>query len=311
MIGSLTGRGQYAEIMYGVKQDADEVEQSGEEDIEVAVQRELDSIKAERGDSATRLFTPVKLNVDCLLFVKTKPPVEPVAFVKRICEDASGSKNMKSRYVNRLTPVAESGKATEQGLLGVARKVLSPWFDLSGKKVGSEPTTAEPHKSDEESKSAAEQPAEGSDEASKDGEGPGDKSAGDPVQDVGGVEVAQSYSVRALKLRVPFSCSLQKQFAIRPSVRSNSALKRDIVINQIAALINNERHKVNLKAPDKVILVDVYQVTLQKLEPGPYLLLRVGLLTETQNVCGMSVVDGDWEDLKRYNLSELYTLGSK
>lgn len=69
-------------------------------------------------------------------------------------------------------------------------------------------------------------------------------------------------------------------------MRNNSSLKRDIVINTIAGLINNERHKVNLTSPDKVILVDVYQ-----------------------KVCGVSVVDGDWEEFKRYNLTELYGQG--
>jgi hypothetical protein len=30
----------------------------------------------------------------------------------------------------------------------------------------------------------------------------------------------------------------------------------------------------------------------------------------TQTVCGLSVVPGDWERLKRYNLTELYRLSS-
>ena len=100
-------------------------------------------------------MVPIRLNVDCLLFVKTQPPVNPVEFVKHICEDAAklnapsesnGSgdavvskdpetKTMfRCRYVNRLTPVSATGKATEQGLVEVARKVLREWFDLSGKR---------------------------------------------------------------------------------------------------------------------------------------------------------------------------------
>jgi hypothetical protein len=100
-------------------------------------------------------MVPIRLNVDCLLFVKTQPPVNPVEFVKRICEDAAKlsassesngcgdavvSKNpetktmFRCRYVNRLTPVSATGKATEQGLIEVARKVLGEWFDLSGKR---------------------------------------------------------------------------------------------------------------------------------------------------------------------------------
>lgn len=34
---------------------------------------------------------------------------------------------------------------------------------------------------------------------------------------------------------------------------------------------------------------------------------RIALITLPQTVCGMSVVDGDWDELKRYNLTELYS----
>jgi hypothetical protein len=34
-----------------------------------------------------------------------------------------------------------------------------------------------------------------------------------------------------------------------------------VVINTIAGLINGDRHKVNLGAPDKVILLDIHQVS--------------------------------------------------
>jgi len=53
------------------------------------------------------------------------------------------------------------------------------------------------------------------------------------------------------------------------------------VIKKIASLID-DRHKVNLTKPDKVILVDIYQT-----------------------FCGMSVVGEDWEALKKYNIHEL------
>ncbi|KAK7745949.1 hypothetical protein SLS53_002669 [Cytospora paraplurivora] len=71
-------------------------------------------------------------------------------------------------------------------------------------------------------------------------------------------------------------------YAIRPSIRSHNTLQRADVINRIAGLVDTQ-HKVDLGAPDKVILVDIYQT-----------------------VCGFSVVPGDWEQLKRYNLTELY-----
>ncbi|POS86802.1 hypothetical protein EPUL_001506 [Erysiphe pulchra] len=72
-------------------------------------------------------------------------------------------------------------------------------------------------------------------------------------------------------------------YAIRPTIRNHSTLKRDHLIKQIASTISDS-HKVNLTNPDKVIIVEVYR-----------------------NICSMSVVDGrDWERLKRYNIAELY-----
>ncbi|RKF82077.1 tRNA acetyltransferase TAN1 [Golovinomyces cichoracearum] len=71
-------------------------------------------------------------------------------------------------------------------------------------------------------------------------------------------------------------------YAIRPTIRHHHTLGRDQVIKMIAASISDV-HKVDLKNPDLVIIVDIYQT-----------------------VCGMSVVAGkEWEILKRYNLAEL------
>lgn len=53
------------------------------------------------------------------------------------------------------------------------------------------------------------------------------------------------------------------------------------MIKKIASLID-DRHAVNLTKPNKVILVDIYQT-----------------------FCGMSVVGGDWEALKKFNIHEL------
>ncbi|PHH69361.1 hypothetical protein CDD83_5757 [Cordyceps sp. RAO-2017] len=72
-------------------------------------------------------------------------------------------------------------------------------------------------------------------------------------------------------------------YAIRYHVRNHNVLKSDEVVDMIAGLID-EKHRVNLGKPDKVILVEVFQL-----------------------YCGISVVDGDeWEALKRYNINALY-----
>ena len=59
-------------------------------------------------------------------------------------------------------------------------------------------------------------------------------------------------------------------------------MKRDEVIKQVAQAVG-PNHSVDLKNYDCLILVEIYR-----------------------NVLGMSVVSGDYERLKRFNLAEIY-----
>ncbi|KAF3387340.1 hypothetical protein F1880_000953 [Penicillium rolfsii] len=73
-----------------------------------------------------------------------------------------------------------------------------------------------------------------------------------------------------------------KKYAIRPSVRGNNKFNRDSIIKTVADVVGKE-HPVNLKNYDQMILVDV-----------------------CQNIIGMSVVGSDYDQLKRFNLAEIY-----
>ncbi|KAJ5683752.1 uncharacterized protein N7477_000097, partial [Penicillium maclennaniae] len=75
---------------------------------------------------------------------------------------------------------------------------------------------------------------------------------------------------------------LLRIYAIRPTIRGNNKFKRDEVIKTVADAVGPE-HPVDLKNYDLMILVDV-----------------------VQNVIGMSVVGSDYDQLKRYNLAEIY-----
>lgn len=74
------------------------------------------------------------MNVDCVLFVRTRTPVDPLVLVRAICKDAAAARDRsmwRSRFVNKLTPITFTGKATEKGLEDVARKVLAEHFQLA------------------------------------------------------------------------------------------------------------------------------------------------------------------------------------
>lgn len=143
--------------MYGIKEETETAE-GGDDDDDVAasIQKELDALNAKGKKREQRIFHPMKMNVDCLLFFRVKAPVDPVELVRSICDDAKNSTDLtlfKCRFVNRLTPVTVIGKANESGLLKVARKTLSSCFKLSAPaKDGSE----DGEKSDSESGPAEE-----------------------------------------------------------------------------------------------------------------------------------------------------------
>lgn len=55
------------------------------------------------------------------------------------------------------------------------------------------------------------------------------------------------------------------QYAIRHNIRNHTAFKSDAVIKKIAGFVS-PKHKVNLTSPDKVIMVEIFQVS----GPCPY-----------------------------------------
>lgn len=100
-----------------------------EEDIEASIQKEISGMAATK--EAPKMFQPVFLDVQCVLFFKTQAPIDPVDFVHRICEDAAANpKGRKHRFLNRLTPMTRMGRATETDLVGLAKDVLQKEFQL-------------------------------------------------------------------------------------------------------------------------------------------------------------------------------------
>lgn len=64
-----------------------------------------------------------------VLFFRTIQPVEPVALVRQICEDAmSDTARKRTRFAKRLSPMTLMGRASAEGLDKVATEVLKPHF---------------------------------------------------------------------------------------------------------------------------------------------------------------------------------------
>lgn len=129
---------EYGEKMYGIKPfgegDANAGTEEGEEelDIEASIQKELEALK-QPPKKKREVFSFVKTDLDCVFFVKTMAPVDPVAFVRQVCIDAracGSPTERKLKYVNRMTPVTDMDRATESGILKVARAVIGKKLKL-------------------------------------------------------------------------------------------------------------------------------------------------------------------------------------
>ena len=85
---------------------------------------------------------PVRIDLPCVLFFKTGPAIDTVDFVRRICKEIVSKPGIRRmRYVNRLTPVTMTAKATEKGIAELGNEVLGTHFQLSEKENGGEDGT--------------------------------------------------------------------------------------------------------------------------------------------------------------------------
>ena len=121
---------QCAERFYGLVSESDDQEdENGSGDIESSIQQEMASIDKSKGQA--KLFSPVHLDLPCVLFFKTRPPIDPVDFVHRICEEVVSTPGIRRmKYINRMTPVTLIGKATEKGLGELGKTILGQHFNL-------------------------------------------------------------------------------------------------------------------------------------------------------------------------------------
>ncbi|KAL8808761.1 MAG: hypothetical protein Q9200_004046 [Gallowayella weberi] len=125
---------EYASLIYGDATASDTAitkdDDLASDDIEAEINKEVKGIQNSKVEA---LFTPVKIDVQCVLFFKTREPVEPVSFVHRICSDAMNKATARrTRHLKRLTPMTRMGKAAEKSLEEVAKVVLAPVFHRDG-----------------------------------------------------------------------------------------------------------------------------------------------------------------------------------
>ncbi|KAF2827566.1 THUMP domain-containing protein [Ophiobolus disseminans] len=120
---------EYATKVYQPEQSNTAAGDDDSNEEEVDIEAEIKKEVAEIRKPTKPLFTSVKLDTQCLMFFRTRSPVEPVSFVEKICQDAAAGVQIQNcRYVKRLTPITACEKANAKGLEVVAKQVLAPHF---------------------------------------------------------------------------------------------------------------------------------------------------------------------------------------
>jgi tRNA acetyltransferase TAN1 len=122
-----SGANQYSEGIIVEGDDDGRQKQDDQEQlsIEDSIAQELSAIQESKNAG---LFIPVDLDCECVIFFRTRLPIDPVEIVKKICKDVKESKRKKSKYAQRLTPVALTAVATHDNLKALASKVLASQF---------------------------------------------------------------------------------------------------------------------------------------------------------------------------------------
>lgn len=120
--------------------DADLEEEEDEEElsIEDAIKKELQELQQTKENVKKEPFQFIDLGCECVVFCKTRKPVDPVDFVEKLCQESFESKIKTTRYTQKLTPITFSVSASVEELTKLAQKVLKPHFH---KEEGQEPVT--------------------------------------------------------------------------------------------------------------------------------------------------------------------------
>ncbi|KAI7881480.1 hypothetical protein K492DRAFT_146110 [Lichtheimia hyalospora FSU 10163] len=117
---------QYAAEMYpeAFNENNQDEDDEDEDDIEAAIQKEVAQLKKGK----KRKFIKTSTNMDCVLFIETRDPIEPVPFVHHILSDLAKTQRKRTRYVSRLLPVQTTCNANLPAIEQTSKPILAPKF---------------------------------------------------------------------------------------------------------------------------------------------------------------------------------------
>ncbi|OZJ06724.1 hypothetical protein BZG36_00433 [Bifiguratus adelaidae] len=110
---------EYADQMYEFPEDtedkddkeeiAKEDDDDGPADIEAVIAKELAAEKESKDNkkATKRRFVGLATGMECMIFIKTQSPIEPVPFVTHIIKDLVEKRQRRTRIAHRLVPITQ------------------------------------------------------------------------------------------------------------------------------------------------------------------------------------------------------------
>ncbi|XP_033117807.1 THUMP domain-containing protein 1-like [Anneissia japonica] len=118
---------EYADKLYGPIQD-DKKDESGEEDFDLALKKEVADLKEKR----KWRFNAMKTGTNSVLFISAEIE-NPCELAHHILTDLQQTKKLKSRTILRLLPITGTCKTYEDKMEKLAEEVVAPHFEFSCK----------------------------------------------------------------------------------------------------------------------------------------------------------------------------------
>ncbi|EER31456.1 conserved hypothetical protein [Candida tropicalis MYA-3404] len=122
---------EYFDLSKTNEDDEDEDDEKKELSIEDKIKLELEELKDIK-DSKKELLQPIELDVECLIFIKTRKPIDPELLVHKICKESYETGQKTTRYTQRLMPIMDTctigGDEPLDKIRELAKKVLARHF---------------------------------------------------------------------------------------------------------------------------------------------------------------------------------------
>ncbi|KAI9298207.1 hypothetical protein K502DRAFT_327621 [Neoconidiobolus thromboides FSU 785] len=114
--------------------DISDTPEEEEKDIEAEITKEIEGLSSKKKNKF--YFGSLKTQVDCMAFLFTKQPVEPVPFIQKLFEKVAETGITKTKHISRILPIMNTCYANIPDIESLAKKLFLPFFHTPDETTG-------------------------------------------------------------------------------------------------------------------------------------------------------------------------------